>query len=307
MPVDPGSPVPPNPWSDPQWDPRPEIIAHLTAAGRPPIGDAVCTKAWGRSCIHRVPTADGTVWVKHTYRLPPGEERVLAALSPRWPRHVPTVVATWDRAVAMLQLPGPELTPKHRASDWVATATRLGEITAGERRHAAEWLALGVRDRRPGAWARAVTAMLASPVAEALDAPVRRVLDAALATLIARYAEGFGTATLVPQDSGCCNVALGRDGPVLFDWSDVVVGDPVYACDRLLDQTPAAMRDAVIDAFLGPLRRTVASFKAARRLNVLHEALRYHDELAWLAPDDPAHASLTASVQSQLTVVSRHL
>ena len=89
--------------------------------------------------------------------------------------------------------------------------------------------------------------------------------------------------------------------------SDVVVGDPAYACDRLLDQTPAAMRDDVIDAFLAPLGRTRASFNAARRLNVLHEALRYHDELAWLALDDVVHANLTKSVQSQLTVVSRHL
>jgi len=42
------------------------IAAELVAAGRPPTGPLVPHKVWGRSCLHTAPTADGTLWIKHS-------------------------------------------------------------------------------------------------------------------------------------------------------------------------------------------------------------------------------------------------
>ena len=51
---------------------------------------------------------------------------------------------------------------------------------------------------------------------------------------------------------------------------------------------------------------SAVEFAAMRRSNVLHEVLRYHDELAWLEPEEPIHAALANSVRSQLRVLVEH-
>lgn len=297
------------PWSSEAWRERAEdeTSAALDSAGRPRTGASTVVKLWGRSWLRTIPTADGPVWVKHAYRLPPGEEKVLAPLAQRWPGRVPRVVATWEGAVAMEPLEGEELTPEHSKREWVAAARGISEIEAGEAKHVDEWIALGVRDRRPPKWRGAVELLLESPVLERLERDVRVSLDALIPDFIARYEDGFvHPPTLVHQDSGCCNIHVTATGPVLFDWSDVVVGHPAFSCDRLLDQTPAEARDAVIEVFCETAGLSPTEFASMRRSNVLHEVLRYHDELAYLAPDDPVHGNLSKSVRSQLGVLVAH-
>ena len=89
-------------------------------------------------------------------------------------------------------------------------------------------------------------------------------------------------------------------------WADVVVGHPVFSCDRLLDQVPAAFQESVVGAFLEPLGTTLEALRAMRRSNVLHEVLRYHDELAYIAAEDAMHSSLAGSVKSKLRVLVEH-
>ena len=190
---------------------------------------------------------------------------------------------------------------------WVAVARALGELLAAERDHVPEWLALGVRDRRPPGFGEAVRDLLASPVLAGLSSGTAATLEELAPRWIERHDRAWcGPASLVPQDSGCCNVQLGPEGPLFFDWTDVVVGHPVFSCDRLLDQVPAEAVDGVVAAFCEPLDLDRQAFDALRRSNVLHEVLRYHDELEHLAPDDPVHANLSRSVCSQLEVLVAH-
>lgn len=93
---------------------------------------------------------------------------------------------------------------------------------------------------------------------------------------------------------------------MFFDWADVVVGHATFSCDRLLDQVPRERHEAVITAFIEPLGHTIDEFRAMLRSNVLHEVLRYHDELSHIATDDPALASLARSVCSQIRVLVEH-
>ena len=92
----------------------------------------------------------------------------------------------------------------------------------------------------------------------------------------------------------------------LVDWADVVVGHATFSGDRFLDQVPPENADAVIDAFCAPLSLDREEWRQMRRSNVLHEVLRYHDELAYLDEEDTAHASLSNSVRSQLVVLLDH-
>ena len=294
------------PWHDPTWQARAEAEsqAALSAAGRPVTGPARVVQATVRACIRRVPTAGGEVWIKHAYALPPREERVLEVLASRRPERLPSVVAVWPGAVATDPLPGVELSESAPLEDWTAVAAALGALLAEEVGHVDAWLELGVRDRRPVHWAPAVEALLESPVVTALDADVLAGLRAFAPEFIHRYVEAWtGPATLVSQDSGCCNIHITDEGPIFYDWSDVVIGHPVFSCDRLLDQAPAGSPDAIIAAFSDPLGLAREDYDAIRRSAVLHEVLRYHDELAYLAPGDGSYETLHAAVQSQLRVL----
>lgn len=283
------------------------VLAALASVGRPATGPVATVKTWGRACLQTVPTETGTLWAKHGYRLPPGEERVLERMAVRWPGRVPEVVATWRGGVVMEPLPGRELQPDDPQEDWVAAASALAEVAAGERPFAKEWIGMGVRDRRPECWAAAVETLLESPVVRSIEADLLGRFEALVPEFITRYERGFlSPATLVHQDSGCCNIHLTVDGPLLFDWADVVIGHPTFSCDRLLDQAAKEHRDPIIDAFREPLGLAREEFDAMRRSNVLHEVLRYHDELAWIPEDDPAHISLAESVRSQIRVLVEH-
>ncbi|MDF1836904.1 MAG: phosphotransferase [Planctomycetota bacterium] len=297
------------PWMKPEWRPKMEasLDAALESAGRPRTGPIHRVRGWGRSCTQTVPTESGTLWIKHHYGLPPGEEVLLAELSKRWADRLPGVVTTLPGAVIMEALPGVELTEEHPVETWEAVARSLAELQAGESSKADFWLESGARDRRPTAWRTSVEALMESPVVTSMESELREGLMGFLPDFIGRYEDGFQLPpTLVHQDSGCCNIHVAQDGPIFFDWSDVVVGHAMFSCDRLLDQPPEEYREAIIQAYLDPLGLTRTEFQAMRRSNVLHEVLRYHDELTYLSPEDVTHKNLSRSVQSQLTVLVNH-
>jgi len=294
------------PWDQPGWEGSAADLrdAALAAAAHERTGPMETRKSWARACIQVVPTERGDAWVKYGYRLPPGEEQVLARLSKRWGNRVPGVITTWPGAVAMTPLPGRELEEKDPLEDWVSVAGALGELAAGEASEVDDWTGIGVRDRRPERWQQAVEQLLQSPVLNELEKPFRAKLDALAADFIDRYRQAFHSpATLIHQDSGCCNVRLTEDGPLFFDWADVVIGHPTFSCDRLLDQAPRERHDPIIEAFLDPLGMARDEFNAMRRSNVLHEVLRYHDELSFIPATNQVHQNLSNSVRSQLRVL----
>ncbi len=302
----PGAACKATPWEQPGWEERMIDLMDpaLADAGYERTGPVETRKSWARACIQVVPTARGEVWVKYSYRLPPGEEQVLARLSKRWGGRVTGVVAIWPGAVAMAPLRGRELTEKDPLEHWVSVAKALGELAAGEISEVEDWIALGVRDRRPECWQQAVEELLQSPVLNELDKPFLADLHALVPDFIDRYPRAFASpATLVHQDSGCCNVHITEDGPQFFDWSDVIIGHPTFSCDRLLDQAPRERHDALIEAFSDPLGLSRDEFNAMRRSNVLHEVLRYHDELSFIPTSNQVHTNLSNSVRSQLRVL----
>jgi hypothetical protein len=294
---------------DAAWQSRAEVaaLAALAEAGRPAIGPTRLVKSSGRSHVMTVPTGKGIGWIKHSYRLPPGEEVVLRILRERWPERLPGVIASWPGGLAMESLPGCELSAEDPLEDWVSASRAIAAMQAGETTHAGEWLELGVRDRRPPTWAKAIEALRDSPVVRVIDSDVLRRFDSLIPAFVSRYVDAFTSpATLIAQDSGCCNIHIASHGPIFFDWADVVIGHPVFSCDRLLDQAQPERHDAIIDAFIEPLRLTRAAFDALRRSNVLHEVLRYHDELAYLAPQSEVYETLVRAVQSQIQVLVEH-
>ncbi|MFT5155100.1 MAG: hypothetical protein ACI841_005110, partial [Planctomycetota bacterium] len=279
----------------------------LDRHGRVRAGAIETVKMWGRACIKRLPTLEGAVWVKFGYSLPPGEELILPELVKRSPAHLPRVVDTWPGAVMMEEMSG-ELMPEASSLEhWILAASTLAEIQLREEKHVEHWLSIGVRDRRALGFEASVHALLASPVLRGLSAQHQASLARHAPDWIVRFADAFQHApTLVHQDAGCCNIMIDEGHLTVFDWTDVVIGHPVFSCDRLLDQVPRELKQSVIDAFVEAHGFPRAEFDAIRKANVLHEVLRYHDELAHLPGKDPCHVSLSGSVLSQLRVLIEH-
>jgi hypothetical protein len=284
-----------------------QVLKALNAVNLSVIGSITTVKTWGRSCLQTVETSDGLLWIKHGYRLPPGEEKILEALSSHGSEFIPEVVAIWDGGFAMRCLPGEELTESHPRSAWVFSAVAIAELACREADFVDEWLALGVRDRRPMHWADALDTLMASPVVRAIEPDLMKQFETLLPEFISRYIDAFEhPATLIHQDSGCCNIHVSDQQPVIFDWADVVIGHPTFSCDRLLDQVPVPHREDVIEAFIGILDMDRVEFNAMMRSNVLHEILRYHDELRYVPVNSDIYESLVTSVQSQIRVLVEH-
>ncbi|MHC4960296.1 MAG: phosphotransferase family protein, partial [Planctomycetota bacterium] len=189
---------------------------------------------------------------------------------------------------------GPILRVENPTDIWCAAVRRLGELQVSEARHTDEWRSLRCRDlsgdRLPGAIQGLLAAAfpeLEPDVGDTLHSLTPRI-EEACATL----ADDPVPDTLVHRDIVPENVAVSGNGPVLLDWSDVVVGHPFFACDRLLDScwTDRPRKEAVIDAYLfafecfadrDTLRR---SFGAVLFLRVVYEGVRWMDEIEGLDP-----------------------
>lgn len=122
-------------WTEPAWLAAAEarIDEALAGVDRPRTGPLKAVPSSGCFCVMTAPTQQGRLWTKHCYGLPPGEQRVLEALSERWAHRLPVVVVSWPGAVIMEAFPGRELSPADRRDHWVSAAAAIAEIAASER------------------------------------------------------------------------------------------------------------------------------------------------------------------------------
>jgi phosphotransferase family enzyme len=212
----PGGPAGDVAWADEQ----------LRAADRPRLRPAVQIKTWNLSSIWRLPTADGDVWLKAVPPFFAHEGAVIHALAaPSLPplisfdtlgrtlledvRGVDQYRAPVERHAAMIDaLVGLQ----------ASAVDRVGEI-----------LAVGAPD-----WRAAPFAVAAADVVERgsgqLDVGERRVLDRLLVGLDARFralAECGIPDTFIHGDFHTGNVRWTDTGPVIFDWGDCGVGNPL--------------------------------------------------------------------------------
>lgn len=212
----PGGPAGDVVWADEQ----------LIAAGRPRQGTAVQIKTWNLSSIWRLPTADGDVWLKAVPPFFAHEGAVIHALAART---LPPLVA-FDKL-------GRTLLEDVRGMDQYGAPVErhavmidaLVALQAGAVDRVDVILATGAPD-----WRAAPFGVAAADVVErggkGLDADERRLLDRLVAGLDARFralAECGIPDTFVHGDFHTGNVRWTDAGPVIFDWGDCGVGNPL--------------------------------------------------------------------------------
>jgi hypothetical protein len=230
----PGGPARDVAWADEQ----------LIAAGRPRVWPAVQMKTWNLSSIWRLPTAHGDVWLKAVPPFFAHEGAVIHALAAPT---LPPLVA-FDRL-------GRTLLEDVRGVDQYQAPTErhavmidaLVGLQAGAVGQVDEILAAGAPDWRAGPFAEAAADVVERGSGD-LGADERRVLDRLVRGLDDRFraiAECGIPDTFVHGDFHTGNVRWTDAGPVIFDWGDCGIGNPLLDLppfDRNLDaeHRPAA-------------------------------------------------------------------
>jgi hypothetical protein len=244
------SPLPDDPlrarWARPGGPARDVAWAdeRLSALGRPRDQPAVQVKTWNLSSIWRLPTARGDVWLKAVPPFFAHEGAVIHALAAP---ALPPLIA-FD-ALGRTLLEDVKGVDQYQAAieRHAVMIDTLVALQAGAVDRVDQILAAGAPDWRAAPFAVAAADVVDRGSGE-LDADERRVLDLLIDGLDDRFralAECGIPDTFVHGDFHTGNVRWTDAGPVIFDWGDCGVGNPLLdlpAFDRNLavEDRPAA-------------------------------------------------------------------
>jgi len=279
----------------------------LAAAGRRVTGAAEQQRTWNLSALFRLPTGQGPVWLKATPRFTADEASVIAAFARADPALVPPVIGAGPRRVLLEHLPGEDCWD---ASPQIVTGAvqRLAAAQAA----LADWAAghpPGLPDRR--------TPVIAGQIAALLDGAAGGELSAAEVTaargLLSRFPlldECGLPDTIVHGDFHPGNWRSDGGPPVVVDWADAHLGNPVLDGLRARDFLPAAKRPAAARAWIEAWASRIPGCEPARALSIaeplahLSYAVRYQEFLDGIEPSeriyhlgDPA-AAIRAALRS---------
>ena len=253
---------------------------HVDLAGRP-----VQRKTWNLAGLFRLPAADGPVWLKAIPAFAAAEPTAIAAIGEVDRGLVPAVLASAPGRLLLADVPGtdcweapPEVVTQavHR----LATAqARIGEPPRG------------LTDRRPEALAAAVRDLLNGPAGAELSPGELRAVEG----LRWRWEMLAGCGlpdTVVHGDFHPGNWRRGDGAPVILDFADAYLGNPVFDGLRAIDYLPPDRRGAAAGAWIAawaaavPRSRPAEALRVAEPLAHLAYAVRYQEFLDNIEPSE---------------------
>jgi phosphotransferase family enzyme len=262
--------------------------ATLEATGRRMTGPAGQRRTWNLSGLFQLPTGTGPVWLKATPPFAADEAGVIAAFARVDPSLVPPVIGAAPGRILLEHLPGEDC--------WDASPQI---ITSAVQRLAAAQAVLagqlpgvsGLPDRRPPALTAQIRALLDGPVAGELSAAE----TAAARGLLSRFPlldECGLPDTIVHGDFHPGNWRSDGGPPVIVDWADAHLGNPVLDGLRACDYLPPAKRPAAARAWIAAWSSSVPGCDPARALRIaeplshLAYAVRYQEFLDGIEPTE---------------------
>jgi hypothetical protein len=280
--------------------------ATLAAAGRPVTGPAVQRRTWNLSALFQLPTATGAVWLKATPPFAADEAGVIAAFARADSSLVPPVIGAAPGRVLLEHLPGEDCWD---ASPQIITSaiqrlTAAQAVLAGRLPGTPGW-----PDRRTPALTGQIRALLDGPVAGELSAGEMAAARGLLSRLPLLDECGLPD-TLVHGDFHPGNWRSDGGPPVIVDWADAHLGNPVLDGLRARDYLPPAKRPAAARAWIAAWKSSIPGCDPARALRIaeplchLAYAVRYQEFLDGIEPaeriyhlGDPA-AAIRAALRS---------
>jgi hypothetical protein len=262
-------------------------------------------RVWEYSCVLRLGTDDGDLYLKALPRAAATETRLTRRLAETHPRWTAPVVAVEPERGRMLTraVRGPALMGVRDLARWTQAADACARIQIDWLERASELETLGCPSRslewleaEIGPLLEDESALLAGHP-EGLDAAEIERLRQRQPALEAACRElaGYGLpAALEHGDLWAENVIAAPDASVLIDWEDAVLAHPFFSPSLLLlslDHTEALAdvpdaRARIREAYLAPWRATVpariwpagrieTAFDLAQRLAMLHYAVQF--------------------------------
>jgi hypothetical protein len=217
----------------------------LVAAGRQRTGDAQQMRSWNLSSIWRLPTTDGSAWLKV---VPPFFAHEGAVIERLAGGPVPTLLGRDRGRILMAEIAGDD---RYDASgdELLRMIDGLVAIQAAWAGRTDELLSIGVPDWRAAFLPGAIADVVERSAGE-LSEPERLALDRFVGSLPARLADAEACGlpdTLVHGDFAPGNVrGDGATEPMVFlDWGDSTVGQPLLDQPAFLDRTPAGEGPAI--------------------------------------------------------------
>jgi hypothetical protein len=253
---------------------------HVSLTGRP-----VQSKTWNLSGLFRLPTADGTVWLKAIPGFAAAEPAAIAAFAEVDRGLVPTVMASAPGRLLLADVPGADC---WEASPQLA-AEAVGRLAAAQARIVSRPPV--IPDRRPGTLAAAVRDLLDGPVGAELSPRERR----AARSLEPRWemlADCGLPDTVVHGDFHPGNWRREAGPPVVLDFADAHWGNPVLDGLRAIEFLPPDRRRETAGAWIAawtaaaPHSRPAEALRIAEPLAHLAYAVRYQEFLDNIEPSE---------------------
>ena len=197
----------------------------LRSQGLTPTTPARQHKTWNLSSVWEIPHEDGAAWLKTTAPFGQHEPAVLRLLH----KHpVPAVLAAEGHRQLLAGLPGVDGFQATLA-ERLAIVDTLVDIQLATTDLIDAALNAGIPDRR--------TAALAAELHRRLDklGPDATRLTANIEDRLGAMDRCGLPAVLVHGDAHPGNARIGVDPPVIFDWSDAFVGNPIWDLRRVID------------------------------------------------------------------------
>ncbi|WP_345435086.1 aminoglycoside phosphotransferase family protein [Actinoallomurus vinaceus] len=264
----------------------------LASMDRPMTGPAEQRRTWNLAAVLRLPTRQGPVWLKATPHFAADEAAVIAAFARVDQGLVPTVLAAGPRRVLLEHLPGVDCWDAP-AEIITSAVSRLVTAQAAIAVRAAGYPP-GLRDRR--------RPILAGQIRELLDGPVSSELTseelAAARGLQERWSalDDCGLPdTIVHGDFHPGNWRSDGGPPVVVDFADACVGNPVVDGLRACDYLPKAKRSIAAKAWIEAWRTQLPGCEPARALAIaeplahLAYAVRYQEFLDGIEPAEQVY------------------
>jgi aminoglycoside phosphotransferase (APT) family kinase protein len=320
------------PWQRVGWLDEAEawIDESLRARGAARIGRVEQVKAgWAGSCVLRVPVAGGTFHFKAGRAEAPSESQIVTRLATAWPTAMPEVVAA-DHDQGWMLMTSSHGRPLAEATidDAAEAAGLMGRIALTTVDEIDDWRSIGCRHITV-----TDTVDVFQRLIEAIDAADGPGRDDGLGELVAllprvRHLAADVASHRIPDclvhvDFRSGNVIVGATGPVIFDWSDAMIGHPFFNLQRFLDYMPTppgAERDVVqlgrsldrqrtrvCEAFVEPFARfapvphLLELAAATRLLNPFFQAVRWSDARHHHPEGSPHRARVDRAWQTAVT------
>ena len=231
------------PWAQPGWfsEASAWIEAQLVKFEYQQIAPVEYVKSWSISCILRVKTTTGTIYLKQASTLPLfcDEPVVTAELANLFPNHIPTVISI-DRQRHWMLLAdfGKPINGNVSFKVEQDIYRLLAQIQIRSVKYSDRLLAIGCLDRRLDRLQSQIDPLVndENALSELSTAEIDRLhtLVPDLKNLCSQLASYKIPETLVHGDLHLHNIALYKDNYLFFDWTDSCISHPFFRSVRFV-------------------------------------------------------------------------